>query len=187
MIETNEELVPPSLSPSLLSDYSDMNERERKAFNKAFMLMWRSLVPYRLMYDVLHLYWGADLIRRKHRLTNHQFALLTYLYMSSNRGKLTINSLALQKLNPMNMAQSWTRNTLVKFRAKGFIIRLNRDASQPYLSRSISRNKIFIQLTGRSIALIDTMHKELYNMIVNTTIKDITTGKTKGRNIVRPL
>lgn len=172
-----------SLPPSVHSLYHRMSREGKELFNKVFMLMWSKLLPHARKHGVLYSYYALDLIRREYRLTNEDLSLLTYLYMITDRGKTVINSQHLRVIHPFNYNWQVMCNHLVEFKNRGYIVRLSRDPSQPYLSRFISRQKIYIQLTGKSVNLIESMEKELYRRVVNCSLADLTKLNIKGQAI----
>ena len=172
--------APPPLSPVLSSLYSSMNYESQRLFIKVFKYLWDYILKRRKNYDVVHLYWCLDAIRLKYDLTTAQLSFLTYIYHLSERGTCIINSVKLQRCSSLALAPTTISDLTRHFKDLGYLIRMSRDPSAPYLQRSVSRTKIFIQLTGKCIAFIDSVDSDLRNMLVNTTIDEVTTGHAKG-------
>lgn len=170
-----ESVVPPPLSSSISTYYSSLSIESRKAFNKVFMLMWNTLMPNRRRYGLLYSYHCLESIRLRYHLSSADLSLLTYLCMVSNRGKHILNSQYLEADPNLPMKVFLFRQKMIKFKEAGYIVRLSRDPSQPYLLRSISRQKIFIQVTGKCVALFDKIEKEIFNSVVNTSYYNVTT------------
>jgi len=139
------------------------------------MLMWSTLVPHGRRYGVLYSYWAVDMLRTRFGLSPMDLSLLTYLCMVSDRGKYIINSMQLKNSSSLQFGKYSLHNKLIEFKDAGYIVRLSRDPSQPYLTRSISRQKIFIQFTGKGVELIDKIERELFRITVNSSLANVTT------------
>jgi len=171
---------PPALSPALSLMYGSLSIESQRLFIRVFKYLWDYILKRRKNYDIIHLYWCVDKIRLKYGLTTAQLSYLTYIYHLSERGTCIINSVKLQRCSSLALAPTTISDLTRYFKDQGYLIRLSRDPSAPYLTRSISRTKIFIQLTGKCIAFIDSVESDLRNMLVNTTIDEVTTANTKG-------
>ena len=172
---------PPSLPVSLLTLYSGLNSRSRKLFNKVFVYLWGVLVPRSRRYDVLHLYWLVEKVRKDNNLTVSDLAVLSYLYQVTEGGKLIVDSRRLHSSTSLRYCYQVLSVILIKLRKAGYLVRTSRDHTLPYLQRSVSQQKVFIQLTGSGVALIHKLETELYRLSYNTTLDDITTNNKKGQ------
>jgi hypothetical protein len=103
------------------------------------------------------------------------------LYQLSERGKYIIKSTQLFKSSSLHLSSRTLEPLLTKFKDQALIVRLSRDPTQPYLTRSIARQKIFIQFTAKGVAFVDTIEDDLRVLLINSTIDDVTTANNKGQ------
>jgi len=171
----------PSLSPSLSVLYSNLSNDNRRLFIKVFKYLWGYVLNRRSQYDVVHLFWCVERLRIKYSLTSGELSLLTYLYQLSERGKYIIKSTQLFKSSSLHLSSRTLEPLLTKFKDQALIVRLSRDPTQPYLTRSIARQKIFIQFTAKGVAFVDTIEDDLRVLLINSTIDDVTTANNKGQ------
>ena len=181
MNELSGSVPAPPLSPALSVLYSNLSIDNQRLFIKVFRYLWGYILRCRSSYDVLHLYWCVDALRIKYSLTNGQLSLLTYLYQITDKGKYIIKSTQLQKSSSLHLGKQYLADLLIDFKDQGFITRLSRDPTLPYLTRSISRQKIFIQFTSKGVALVDNINADLKRLVINSTIDDVTTANNKGQ------
>jgi len=174
----------PSLSPSLSSMYSSLSPELQRIFVKAFVYLWRYL--NKRPRNTLVSYWAIEQLRIKYKMPISELALLTFLFQMSNKGKYIINSLSLQYSGALPTSPNYLRLLLARFKHRGYIRRFSRDPSAPYLQRSISRTKIFIQFTGKGVEIVERINKDLRTLELNTALKDVTTANIKGWNHSQP-
>jgi len=172
---------PPPLPVSLSSLYSSLDIRSKRLFTRVFVYLWGVLVPRSRRYGVLHLYWLVDMVRVKYGLNVADLSILTYLYQITEKGKLVINSRDLYFSSSLHHSRRTVREQLIKLRKSGYIVRSSRDHTLPYLQRSVSQQKVFIQLSGSGVALIHKLETDLYRLSYNTTLDDITTNNKEGQ------
>jgi hypothetical protein len=182
--ERNNLLIAPSLPPSLGVIYNSLTKESKRLFNRAFMFLW-SYVLNRTDFiqsgGVLHTYYIIDNLRHKTGLTTSELAMMTYLYLVTDRGNKIIHCNEVYygiALLHINMASR--RNVIYDLRKKKYLARYQRDPSaSPYLTRSKSRgDHPFIQMTPKGVDLIVTMNRDLYNIFNYTSFDDLT-GKNK--------
>jgi hypothetical protein len=175
--------VPPSLSPELLSIYLGFNEENKRIFLKMFNYLWSVVAPARKFISfggVLYAYWAVDLLRERAGLCSSELSLLSYIYQVSNKGRnfihsnLIYNSAVLQ-----NIVDSSKQRKINDLKRRGYLIRSTWDANAPYLSRSRSRQPVFIKLTYEGVRLIEGIEKDLYKILVDSSFNDLTTGINK--------
>ena len=174
-MNTTTNLPAPSLPSSLASLYSLLNIEQQKLFNKVFMLMWLSVVPSGKRYGIIYCYWALERVLCERGLERSEFALLTYLNQMTEGGKYYINSIKLRRSTAFNFDVSRQYVLLNRFKKAGYIIRYSRDPSLPYLQRSVSKQKIFIQFTGKGVELIKSIERDMFNIMLNKSLEDITT------------
>jgi hypothetical protein len=174
---------PPSLSPALTTLYSTLSPDNKQIFVKVFKFLWSVVIPARRFTDsggMLYSFWLVDLLRHRSGLSSSELSLLTYLYQVTEKGNKTIHSNIIYNgmLLPDNIRVSKQR-LLNGFKRKGYIIRLTRDPSVPYLRRSISQQPVFIKLTSSGVRLIEGIEKELRKILINSSLDDLTGANKK--------
>ena len=176
----NEPGSSPSLPPDLTTIYNSLTDNNRRLFNKVFKFMWRYVNDRRLSSGVL--FWGVDLSRRHLRLPSSDLAVLTYLYYISGKGVNIVRSDVLYNSGILpGISLDGFQMCLNRLKHKGYLTRHTSDPSLPYQSRSYSRQPVFIKLSAAGVKLIQTIDKDLYNLMLHTSLDDIT-----GRNKKEP-
>lgn len=175
----NNSQEPPPLPPSLTDLYCNLDSRSKGLFNKVFKWLWVYLNGRKV--NLIFFYWCVDRARRKHKLTCTELSLLSWLYQSSFQGSRCVNSAYLYNGGafPYLLRDAIT-TTLNDLKHKGYISRSTSDPSLPFLSRSYSRQPVFISLTGVGVRLIQTIDQELYKTMLHSSFNDITGTNKKG-------
>lgn len=125
-------------------------------------------------HGVLNTFWIVDDLRAKHDLCSSEFSMLTFLYHVTDGGKRIISSQAVYNGFALpHLAESGKAHYLRKLREGGYIIRFTRDISAPYLQRSVSRQKIFIQLTPKAVGLIKEIDRRVQSLIMTHSLHDL--------------
>jgi len=167
----------PSLPSSLSSLYSLLPYDSKQLFNRAFMFLWSYLHPkasYLHSGGVLYYYYIADLLRVRYDLTASELALLSYLYGVSNKGADVIHSNVIYSGSLLpHICRSSKANALSILHKRGFIVRLNRNPASPYLQRSISCRREFIQMSAKGVSVITDMNRDLYKLLRDSSLNDI--------------
>jgi DNA-binding MarR family transcriptional regulator len=166
----------PSLPTELTGLYLVMSEDNKRLFSKAFTLLWRYVNKRRNTLAVS--FWVVDMLRRRSGLPSSDFAVLSYLYFLSGGGVSVVTSdlLYKSKILPGIIDASFA-NTLNRLKHAGYITRSTSDPGLPFLARSYRRQPVFISLTASGVALIKNIDREIYNIMLHTSLDDIT-----GRN-----
>jgi hypothetical protein len=172
---------PPSLSPDLTQDYQELSIDMRRLFVKVFKFLWGEVNRRKFTDrgDLVTCYWALDLIRDRLSLTTSQLSLLSYLYQITNKGRNTVHSdrlyhsailphLSRSTYNVSMQVMIWQ---LIKL---NYVSRSTRDLSDPYYSRSRSRHPVFIKLTLKGVQLIEGIEKDMYKLLLNSSLNDLT-------------
>jgi hypothetical protein len=111
--------------------------------------------------------------------------MLSYLYQITRKGASIVHSeLVYNGFIRTNVQLAFKKSILTRLRLKGYLIRLRRDPSQPYLSRFHSSHPVFIQLTPQGVAVIHDIEKAMYRLLLNTSFDELTGANKKGQTIV---
>jgi hypothetical protein len=167
----------PSLSTELNSLYLSLNDNMRQVFIKMLRFIWGVVNGRHLGF--VPLFWAVDLFRLRFSLTSSQFSALTYIYHISNKGKRFVHSDAVYMglILPEHLNDSKI-SVLNKLKRKGYITRSTRDPGQPYSQRAQhNKHPVYIALAPAGVKLIEKCERELYNMLLNTCIDDLTDNK----------
>jgi hypothetical protein len=177
--------VPPSLSPALRTIYLTLSLEEKQLFNKVFMLMWDYVCPLKSFVNsggILHSYYVIDLLRSRYNLTTNHLSALTYLYQITRKGADIVHSqLIMNSLFMADAQQLMKYRTLAELRTRFLIKRHYFDPSQPYLSRFRSNNPEFIELLPAGVTIVHDIEKQLYYLLRNTSLNDLTGVNKKGQ------
>ena len=171
----------PPLSPSLNSVYQSLNVLNQRLFIKVFRWLYDYLLnkqTYLRRGGVLFYWWAVDMVRVRSHLTTSDLAVLTYLYQMTEQGQKIINSKILYNgylLPDLCPTSLWP--LINRLMHRGYIVRYNRNHQDPYMQRSIHRSKVFINLTPAGVSLIKSMENDLYNIMMRSSLNDIT-GQT---------
>ena len=149
------------------------------------MLIWDHLLPMRSFTGaggVLHSYYVVDLLRLRLNLTTSELSALCYLYQVTGKGaKIVHSDIVYNSVILPHLLKCSKSYTLTQLRIQGYIIRLNRDPSQPYLSRFRSNNPVFIQMTPKGVNTIHNMEKDIYRLLLSSSLDDLTGVNNKGQ------
>lgn len=170
-------LSPPSLSPSLSTVYSMLSQDSKQLFNRAFMFLWSYLHPkasYLQFGGVLYYYYAIDMLRVRYDLTTSELSLLSYLYGVSDSGAKVVHSQTVYSgmLLP-HLCRATKANTLALLNKRGFVVRLSRNPALPYLQRSISKHREYIQMTAKGVDVINNINRDLYKLLRDSSLNDI--------------
>lgn len=168
----------PPLSSPLQIIYSNLDCNMRRVFLKIYRHIWDAVCPLSRFTGhggVLNLYWAVDLFRLRYVLTASELSVLTYLYQLSDGGRNVVHSDKVYLGAVLPDLTLRTKQTLLyDIKEKGYITRSTSDPSQPYLSLSHSRQAVFIRLSSSGVALIKGIEKDLYKLLLNTSLNEIT-------------
>ncbi len=184
MNNINENITPaPSLPPDLSFLYSSLPVDMQRLFRKVFVFLWNKIAPARSFVSnsgVIYSYWAVDMLRIRTNLTTSELSALSYLYQITEKGAKTVKSETIYNGMLLPEMVSESKITLLHtLKRKGYIIRLTRDPSAPYLLRSISRQPVFMQMTPKGVGVIHDIEKGLYKILLNTSFNEITGANKK--------
>jgi hypothetical protein len=179
MNKPNENLLsPPSLTPYLNSVYLSFNSDMKRLFVKVYHQLWNYVCPFKRFVGsggILNSYWALDMLRLDSDLTSSELSMLTYLYQVTNSGTGTIHSDTIYKSVVLPHVQKQSKGAILHdLKCKGLISRSNRNLSEPYKSSSFSSHPLFIRLTSSGVALIEGIEKDLYKLLLNTSLNEVT-------------
>jgi len=177
--------LPPSLLPSISLHYSQLNEEEKRVFNKVFMSMWDHVAPLKRFIrhgGVLYGYWVVNELREEYGLSPVQLSVLTYIYHCTGGGKYIVNAhLMYQSPNFPCTPMSWPAIS-AKFKHLGYVVRTSRNPAQPFLSGfDLRHSRKYLRMTTKGINVIRDIEKEMYRRIMRVTFDDVICGYNKGQ------
>jgi len=175
----------PALPSSLAYLYSNMSDSERRVFHKVFNSMWDAVAPMKRFVShggVMYAYWIVDDLRVKADLSPVELSALMYLYHISGCGRNVINAHAMYKSPSFPLTPSYWPNVSMMLQRRGFVVRSNRNPSQPHVTGWHIRNgRKFMTLTSKAINLVRDMERELYRRVMACTFNDLVCGYGKGQ------
>jgi hypothetical protein len=176
--QTENLLSPPPLTPSLNSAYLSFNSDMRRLFVKIYHHLWNYVNPLSRFTGhggVLYSFWVVDLLRVRLGLTSSELAILSYLYQITDKGTNTIHSDSIYNSAVLPHVLKQSKGAILyDLKCKGFISRSTRNLSEPYLSRSYSSHPLFISLTSSGVRVIEGIEKDLYKILLNTSLNELT-------------
>lgn len=168
--------LPPSLSVSFTGVYNGLNDLNKGVFIRVFNYLWRYLFNYRELFrrGVVH-YWCLDVVRLRSGLTTSELSSLSYLYQVTRQGVNMVHSDYLyNSVIFQDLQYKSKQGVLNDLKHKGFVSRHTLDPSAPYLRRCHSRQPVFIKLTSKGVQCIEQIEKDLYRLLLNTSLNDLT-------------
>lgn len=173
----------PSLPTSLSSVYSSLSPDMQKVFIRVFRFLWNYVCPLSRFIGhggVLYSYWAIDMLRVKIDLTPSELSMLAYLYQITDQGNSTIHSDIIYNSAILpHLVMASKQGILNDLKHSGYISRFTHDSSAPYLQRSFSRQPVFIRLTSKGVGVILGIEKDLYRLLLNTSLNEITGANKK--------
>jgi len=175
----NDSLRPslPSLNLELIGIYNTLDNINKQLFIKV----------YRFLFGVVNdrrsgvAFWAMDLLRLRGGLSSSELSVLTYLYYVSSRGRRYIHSdLVYQGLILNDLTHGSKLALLNDIKHKGYISRSTKDLGQPYCQRAQhNKHPVFIRLTAAGVKFIEGMEKDLYKLLLHSSIDEITGANKK--------
>ena len=174
-------LSAPSLSPDLQVLYNGMSGDNKQMFIKVFKYLWRYVVRYKRFtssHGVLWSYWAVDLLRIRYNLTTTEFSILMYLYQVSDRGKRFVHAHTIEYGVLLPDIIPWTKKCrLSDLAVRGLVSRSSSDPGSPYLAKSYSYRGVFVKPSPEGLKLIEQIEKDLYNILLRSSLDDLTGNK----------
>ena len=175
----------PSLSADLNSLYHSLDSINQSIFIKVFKYLWGVVLPaHRFNGRGASLYgcWALDCVVHASGLGPSYFSLLLFIYHITGRGTKYIHSTKVY--NSRVLLPGVSRRslpvyicTLVKL---GYLSRSFKDPDNPYYKISFSSRPVFIKVTVKGLQYIAGIEKDLYKLLLNTSLDDLT-GNKKAR------
>jgi len=164
----------PTLSPQLNVLYNSLNDDMRRIFVKIYSYLW-GVVNDQGCSGVVSKWWVLRLVAESAGLPPSSFAVLSYLYMTTNKGRKLIRSKYIYLAGVLPGAVPKTVQRVVwDLKHAGLITRHTRNPDEPYLQRSHSRQPVFLKLTYKGVALIEGIEQDLNKLLLNTSFNDLT-------------
>jgi len=163
----------PSLSIRLNSFYNGLDSFNRRSFVKIYKYLWG--VVNKQDFNTVSKWWVLRLVAESSGLSPSSLAVLSYLYMASNKGKDVVHSnrIYISGVLPGAIGKTVQRVTW-DLKHAGLITRHTLDPSAPYLQRSHSRQPVFIKLTLKGVQCIEGIEKDLNKLLLNSSLDDLT-------------
>lgn len=174
---------PPSLSPELVNLYQSLSIDQQRLFIKVFRYLWGVVLPaqsFRGRSGPLRSYWALDIVLRSYSLSPALLSLLTFIYYMTQEGRKYICTADVYSNNsilPYCNAGS-KQDYISMLKRRGYLSRSYSNPDQPYLKRSFRRQPVFIKLSPAGVHVITGIEKDLYKLLLNTSLNDLT-GKNK--------
>ena len=183
-LDTNEAKSPflpssPSLTPRLTNLYNSLDSFNKGVFMQVFRFIWSYLFGCNTLMrrsGVLYNFWLVDSIRLRFSLTTSELSALSFLYKVSNKGvnlvrsELFYNGPVLPDLLVVSKI-----NLLHDLKQAGYITRHTKDPGQPYSQRAQhNKQPVFICLTSSGARVIEGIEKDMYKILLNTSLDDLT-------------
>jgi len=170
---------PPSLSPELNSLYHSLSIEQQQVFIKVFNYLWGCVVPasrFNGRGASLYSFWVIDYLRQCSGLSSSLFSLLVFIYHITGRNKHFICTDQVYNNDGImfNYCQGAKQNKLSQLTKLGYLVRSWSNPDQPYLQKSYRSRPVFIKLSPSGIALIHDIEKDLYKLLLNTSLNDLT-------------
>jgi hypothetical protein len=170
----------PNLSNELTSLYGVLDDNMKQIFIKLFRWCYRQAVSKQSYFKrgaTLYYYYLVERSRMNNNLTTSELSALTFLYHESKQGScmvhsklITLSSLILPRLTFISR-----QGVLNDLKHKGYITRHTRNPGiSSHLKCSHSVNPVFISLTRSGVNLIEGIEKDIYKMLLNTSLNDLT-------------
>jgi hypothetical protein len=182
---TNQDLPPaslPSLSPSLVISYQSLTIDMQRLFIKVFKYLY-SVAHIRRYYDpggLLSSWWAVDVVRSRCSLSGSEFSILMYIYQMSNKGAKVLHSdnIYYSPVVP-KIKRTAKMAVLCSLVRSGYLSRNTRNTQDPFYSRSVSPHPVYISLTRKGVQLIEGIEKDLYKLLLRSSLDDLTGANKK--------
>jgi Fe2+ or Zn2+ uptake regulation protein len=180
----NSELLPsvPSLSTSLQTFYNMLTQDNQRALVKVYRYLWGVVNNHNIKhYGIVSSWWVLRIAAESSGLAPSSLAVLSYLYMMTNKGKVYIHADHVYNSGVLPGALAKTvQRVLWDLKHAGYITRHTKDPGQPYSQRAQhNKQPIFICLTRKGVQCIEGLEKDLYKILLNTSLDDITGANKK--------
>lgn len=173
----------PQLTKQLKASYMMLDGVQQALFKRVFVWLWRYVQAHQLN-GIVYNYWSAEAFRLSSSLSSTELSILSFLYMSSNRGVHTVRSSVLYDAVQLPGVQVGAIQTaLCTIQRKGYINRTFRDPESPYLSENINKHKIFIRFTRPGIKLMQQFEYTINYNTMRSSLADVAERGKQGRTL----
>jgi hypothetical protein len=154
-------VLPPSLSPALLSQFSALSGGGRSMFKRLYFALWRYLWPISRL-DQIALAYPAPLILAQANLLPSDYWLLCRLWVLSSGGRIAVNS----RYYPFTKVH---RQIIADNIKRGYLVRTSFDPANPHAVRPSHIQRTWISFTPSGVRSF----KSLLEQINNYARKDV--------------
>jgi hypothetical protein len=176
----------PSLSPDLFIIYTSLDNLNQRLFIKVFRYLWGVVLPAHRFNGSgasFYSYWLVDTVIKSSGLSPSLFSLMVFIHHFTNQGKKYINSSMVYNNSFLlpGVDIKAKRNYLSDLTRRGYLSRSYRDTHNPHYKISFQSRPVFIKLTSKGVQCIHNLEKDLYRILLNTSLNDLTGGNKKPR------
>ena len=169
----------PPLTNTLNNLYNSLDSFNRGVFMQIFKFVWVRLFGSQsqvMRCNVLYNYWLIDSIRLRLSLTCSELCALTWIYQYSNKGvKMVHSELFYSGVVLPDLIHASKMNLLNDLKQYGYITRHTKDPGQPYSQRAQhNKQPVFISLTRSGVQVIEGIEKDMYKLLLNSSLDDLT-------------
>ena len=186
-IENSETFPPPSLSPSLLIDFNSLSGCDKDRFILMYRYLWGCVLPagsFAGASGVLRSYWVAEYVRYHSGVTVWDLSILSYMYYATKKGKKYIHSKNIyNRADLFHTSPRWLADRLTLLKRSGYVVRSCSDPGRKY--NPGLKQKQFVNLSSKGVQLIKDMERDIYRILVDGCLTDLTGTKKKPRRISR--
>ncbi len=172
----------PSLSKSLILSYQVLGDDMKRLFVKMYKYLWGIVNLYSVRScGVVSYHWLLNKVAASSSLAPSSLAVLSYLYMMTNKGKRLIHSDIIYNSGVLPGALPVTvGRVLWDLKHAGYITRHTKDFNQPYSQRAQhNKQPVFICLCPAGVRVIENITKDINNLLLNTSLDDLTGANKK--------
>ena len=173
----------PSLTNQLKAQFLLLDGVQQKLFKRVFVWMWRHVNESYRLTGIVYNYWAAESFRLSSSLTSLELSILSYLYMVSDRGNITIKSSQVYESGVFHTSVSVLDDLLQRLVKKGYITRNYRDPVSPYLKINTSKHRIFIRFTRPGIKLMQQFEYTINYNTMRSSLADVAERGKQGRTL----
>ena len=176
--------TPPTLPPDLVGTYLLLDDKSKRLFNKAFRRLWRQVFGYDELMRRKGLgltYWIIEAQRIKYNVAPGLLAALSFLYYIRSLGEPIIHTNTFKELPAFPRSESTRRMILTKLMKAGYINRYYKHPNRPYM-RGFN-TPVFLEISDKGLKFIESIEKDMFNTLLNTSYKDLTTIKKAPDNV----
>lgn len=173
----------PSLTNQLKAQFLLLDVVQQRLFKRVFVWMWRHVNESFRLTGIVYNYWAAESFRLSSSLTSLELSILSYLYMLSDRGNITIKSCQVYESGVFHTSASVLDDILQRLVKRGYITRNYRDPVNPYLKINTSKHRIFIRFTRPGVKLMQQFEYTINYNTMRSSLADVAERGKQGRTL----